>query len=157
MAFIELTDDEIRHVLEGVVREFLIPKFLALGMNASGKWIESLSVDVQDGKGYIKGQYYTYYLVNGRAGGSEPPLQPIINWVEDKLGKSGDEAERIAWAVKKKIGKVGTKWFPSGSDLLEVLEAPATKEYIYTQIGGLIRAKLISSIKRTNKEILTKQ
>ena len=37
-----------------------------------------------------------------------PPLEPLITWVEVKLGIEGDEAEGVARAIQRKIGRFGT-------------------------------------------------
>lgn len=37
-----------------------------------------------------------------------PPIEPLINWVEQKLGLYGDEAEAAARGIQRKIGLVGT-------------------------------------------------
>lgn len=155
-ALISVSDEDLKQVLDEVIRDFLIPKFISLGMNATGKWIESLQSAVENGRGYIRGQYYTYWLVNGRSAGVKPPIQPIIKWVEAKLGKTGEEGKSIAYAVRHKIGEVGTDWYPQGSDLLEVLESKEVKNYIYSRLGGLIQGQLRAAIIRTTRDNLTK-
>lgn len=37
-----------------------------------------------------------------------PPIAPLINWVEQKLNLSGDEAESRAIAIQRAIGRRGT-------------------------------------------------
>lgn len=38
-----------------------------------------------------------------------PPVEPLVDWVERRLGKRGDEARRIAWGIAFKIKAQGTK------------------------------------------------
>lgn len=38
-----------------------------------------------------------------------PPIQPLVDWVEAKLGLHDDEAEGAAWAIAKTIAKRGTR------------------------------------------------
>lgn len=38
-----------------------------------------------------------------------PPVQAIADWVKVKLGIGGPAGEKIAWAIARKISKVGTK------------------------------------------------
>ena len=38
-----------------------------------------------------------------------PPVEPLAEWVQRKLGKSPDEAKGIAWAIAGKIAKEGSK------------------------------------------------
>ena len=149
---ITVSDEILTHTLQEVVDNFLIPKFLSLGMNASGSWIKALRVEVVNGTGYIKGKDYTYYLVNGRAGGNKPPITPLISWVQQKLGKSGKEGIGIAYAVQNKIAKEGTDYYPNGTDLLEVLQSKEVTDYIYTSIGQNISGQLQLEIKRQLKQ-----
>lgn len=149
---IAVSDEILTQTLQEVVDTFLIPKFLSLGMNASGSWIKALRVEVVNGTGYIKGKDYTYYLVNGRAGGNRPPITPLISWVQQKLGKSGREGIGIAYAVQNKIAKEGTDYYPNGTDLLEVLQSKEVTQYIYTKIGQNISGQLQSEIKRQLKQ-----
>jgi len=145
---ITIPDEILRQTLQEVVDAFLIPKFLSLGMNASGSWISALTVDVENGTGYIKGKDYTYYLVNGRSPGNRPPVTPLISWVAQKLGKTGKEGTGIAWAIATKIAKEGTDYYPNGTDLLEVLESPEVTNYIYNKLGVYMNGQLTSEIKR---------
>lgn len=149
---ITVSDDILTQTLQEVVDNFLIPKFLSLGMNASGSWIKALRVEVVNGTGYIKGKDYTYYLVNGRAGGNKPPITPLISWVQHKLGKSGKEGIGIAYAVQNKIAKEGTDYYPNGTDLLEVLQSKEVTQFIYTRIGENISGQLQLEIKRQLKQ-----
>lgn len=148
---ITVSDEILTQTLQEVVDTFLIPKFLSLGMNASGSWINALRVEVVNGTGYIKGKDYTYYLVNGRAGGNKPPITPLISWVQQKLGKSGTEGIGIAYAIQNKIAKEGTDYYPSGTDLLEVLQSKEVTQFIYTRIGQNISGQIRSDIQRRLK------
>lgn len=151
---ITISDEKIREVLQMVIEVFLIPKFLSLGMNASGSWINSLTAEAQDGKGYIKGKDYTFYLVNGRAPGTPPPIAPLIGWVANKLGKTGPEGLGIAFAIQKKIAAEGTDYYPAGTDLLEVLNSPEVTQFIYTDLSVYLRGQLETEIKRRAWQVL---
>jgi len=70
--------------------------------------------------------------------GSRPhwaPLAPLLDWVERKLGKRGDDAEDIAKAVRFKIAQEGTEgafMFRDGfaenqSQVLAIYDAAATR------------------------------
>lgn len=46
----------------------------------------------------------------GRIPGSMPPVQPIFEWVQRKLGVSDEkEAKQIAWAIAQDLKKNGTQ------------------------------------------------
>jgi hypothetical protein len=55
----KIPDSKITEVMQGVIDNFLKPKFIALGMNATGKWLEALQPYAENGIGYIKGMDYT--------------------------------------------------------------------------------------------------
>lgn len=145
---ITISDEKIQQVMQGVIDTYLIPRFIALGMNATGKWIQSLEAVGLDGKGYIRGQHYTFQLVNGRAGGTRPPIAPLQQWVQAKFGIGGSEGLGIAFAVAKKIEREGTDYYPEGTDLLEVLNSPEVKQYIYSEMGAYVNGQLKTEINR---------
>lgn len=150
----KIPDSKITEVMQGVIDNFLKPKFIALGMNATGKWLESLQAYAENGIGYIKGMDYTYYLANGRAGGSMPPIAPLQAWVGAKLGKYGSEGLSIAWAVAKKIEREGTDYYPEGTDLVDILNSREVLDYVYGSFDGFIKLEIELEIKRRIKETL---
>lgn len=139
--------------MHGVIDNYLKPKFIELGMNASGQWLESLEARASLNRGEIWGADYTYYLVNGRAGGNRPPIAPIVRWVGYRLGLSGKEATSAAFAIANKIAKEGTDYYPEGTDLLDVLASKEVSDYINTRIGEYMVNELKLSIVRNAKEI----
>jgi len=139
-----LTPELIQETLNEVLEKFLKPKFIDLGMNASGDWLNSLQVRVIDKhKAEILGLDYTRYLVNGRKPGKPPPIAPIIRWVGYKFGYSGKEAISTAYAVRTKIAQSGTSYFPDGTELLEVLQSKETIDFI----NHKIKQKLLEKVK----------
>lgn len=120
--------------MQGVIDNFLKPKFISLGMNATGQWLNSLEARAVNGNGEIWGMDYTYWLANGRKSGTAPPVSVLIPWVNAKFGIGGNEARGIAFAVAAKIKKEGTSYYPEGTDLLEVLNSPEVINYIYSKI-----------------------
>lgn len=123
----------IIQTMQGVIENFFKPKFISLGMNASGSWLNSLQARSDNGNGEIWGMDYTYFLANGRKPGTAPPVSALIPWVTAKFGVGGNEARGIAFAVAEKIKKEGTEYYPNGTDLLEVLNSPEVLNYIYSQ------------------------
>lgn len=143
---IQIPDSRIQEIMQEVIDKFLIPKFISLGMNASGQWISSLQARAESGRGEIWGMDYTRYLVNGRAPGKRPPIQPLVQWVGYKFGLSGQEATGAAFAIANKIAKEGTDYYPNGTDLLEVLQSPDVTQYIYdsaqVELVGVVSAEI---------------
>jgi hypothetical protein len=130
---ISIPDEIIISTMQGVIDNFLKPKFISLGMNASGNWINSLEPRVVNGNGEIWGMDYTYWLANGRKPGVAPPISALMPWVTAKFGVSGNEAKGIAFAVANKIKNEGTSYYPEGTDLLAILNSEEVKNYIYSQ------------------------
>lgn len=150
----QIPDSKIQEVMQGVIDNFLIPKFLSLGMNATGKWISSLTAEAINGVGYIKGMNYTYYLANGRAGGSMPPIAPLQQWVGAKFGIYGNEGRSIAFAVAKKIEREGTDYYPEGTDLVEILNSREVLDYVYGSFTGFVQLQIELEIKRMIRDTL---
>lgn len=148
-----IDDDILLQTMQGVIDLYFKPKFIALGMNASGEWLNSLEARAENGTGEIWGRDYTRYLVNGRAPGKRPPIAPLITWVGNKLGVHGREGISIAYAVAKKIEKEGTDYFPSGTDLLEILESKEVQQFIYDRLAIYINGKIEAEIKRNLQQI----
>lgn len=113
---------ETLHILNSEVESLAIDlkaKHEQLGMKATGDWLDSIEV-INDGFSVsLWANDYTQYLVNGRADGKMPPIDPLIRWVSAKLGVSGSEGKSIAFAVAKKIEKEGTNYYPQGTDLID--------------------------------------
>lgn len=145
-------EEKIREVIQGVVDNFLKPKFIELGMNASGTWLNSIEVRTSINRGEIWGMDYTYYLAEGRKPGKRPPIQPLIQWAGFKLGLSGQQAVSAAFAIANKIAKDGTKYYPNGTDLLSVLQSKEVNDYIIKEIGDYIRQETQLVILKKLKE-----
>lgn len=142
----------ILNVMQEVCDMFLIPKFKELNMNASGEWLENLSVSANQTTGYINGRDYTYQLVNGRAPGKMPPIAPLEKWVGYKLGIFGSQAKSAAFAIAKKIADEGTDYYPQGTDLLEILSSKEVTDYVNIRIGGYLIGAAQLEITRMLKE-----
>lgn len=130
----KIPDEEIVRVMQGIIDNFLKPKFISLGMNATGQWLNSLEARAVNGNGEIWGMDYTYWLVNGRKPGTAPPVSALLPWVTAKFGIGGNEAKGIAFAVANKIKAEGTNYYPEGTDLLEILRSPEVSEYVTEQL-----------------------
>jgi hypothetical protein len=145
---IRLSDEVILNTMQGVIDKFLKPKFIELGMNATGQWLESLEPRVTNGVGQIWGMDYTYWLVHGRKGGTMPPVSALIPWVNAKFGISGSEAKSVAFAVAIKIKNEGTNYYPEGTDLLEILHSQEVADYIYSQYKEGIISEINEVLKK---------
>lgn len=148
-----LKKEEIEKIIWLVVDEFLIPKFNQLNMKASGEWLSSLEVKVIGNRGEIWGKDYTYYLVNGRANGKRPPISVLEKWVNDKFNIFGNEAKSMAFAIGNKIAKIGTNYYPQGTNLLEVLKSRECQSFINLKSSEFYVKNINLEIVRRLKQI----
>ena len=91
-----------------------------LNLNASGAAKASLSYTATDKALYIEGLARIVFLVFGRAKGKRPPIKPIQEWVETKLGISSSESLGVAFAIATKIEKEGTDIFTGKAKGLQI-------------------------------------
>ena len=155
-----LTDEDVAAVLQGVIDEFLIPKFKELNMNASGKWIASLTTERRSkNEGVIRGIDYSYYLVNGRGANQDQSPEGLRAWavwagntfIKDWVRNKGISANPIAVAMS--IAKKGTTWKrKGGSDLLEVLESPEVQRYVAERFKMIITPRVAEEMRRNISE-----
>lgn len=144
----DIPDAIVRDALNKAI-DVLIQKHRALGMEATGDWIDSLDAVVGVNAGEIWGADYTEQLVFGREPGRRPPIAPLERWASAKFGVSGKEARSMAFAVATKIAKEGTSWYEKGgSDLLEVLDDPEVVNTFYSEIGTYLQVVVTEELTR---------
>ena len=157
-----LTDEDVAAVLQGVIDEFLIPKFKELNMNASGKWSASLETERRaPNVGVIRGIDYSYYLSKGRGANQDQSPEALRAWavwagntfIKDWVRNKGISANPIAVAMN--IAKKGTSWKrKGGSDLLEVLESPEVQKYVAERFKMIITPRVAAELRRNITETL---
>lgn len=151
-----ITDEDVAAVLQGVIDEFLIPKFKELNMNASGKWIASLETERRGvNEGVIRGMDYSYWLAKGRGANQDQSPEGLRRWavwagntfIKDWVRNKGISADPIAVAMS--IAKKGTSWKrKGGSDLLEVLESPEVEKYVAERFKRIITPRVAEELRR---------
>ena len=135
-----LSKSDQEQILRGVVNDILIPKFISLGMNASGEWINSLEVRGDE----IWGRDYTRYLAKGRGPNQDQDPEALKKWV-GYYGRTvfakwvQDKGLQInPFAVAYSVARKGNKYYPQGTDLLEVLSSEATRKYIEDRAAAIM-------------------
>lgn len=81
---------------------------VAGNVNATRKTSNSLEQKTSEEKMQVLGSKSFLFVEVGRAPGKNPPFKPIREWVEARGLGSGTNANGIAWAVVKAIGRRGT-------------------------------------------------
>ena len=155
----QIPDAKFEEILNDVIKLFLIPKHKALGMEATGEWINSL-----ESKGNtIRGRKYTEQLVNGRNPNKNQNPKELRKWA---VGVGSPGGYIYEWAKAKgvnippiaiayKIAREGTTWKKKGgSDLLEVLETKEVKDFIQKAIGKYYTTEITLEFQRQLQNII---
>lgn len=110
------------------------------GVNASGKFKESLRYEVkQDEKTIsleIYGEDYAKFIEHGRKPGGMPPVEAIRTWIKDKGLNLPKGAE---FAIAKSIEKKGTRMF-QGSGFYDkpITQTLSTERDIIEKVYDLV-------------------
>lgn len=153
----EVPREIVEKVLNEVVERFLKPKFIELGMNASGDWLNALEVRGNE----IWGMDYTEYLVRGRGGNEDQSDEAVWRWakwaaatfIKDWVSAKGID-NKLAFPIAYKIAKEGTSYYPNGTDLLEVLESREVKEFVMRELSQYMIKEVQQTFVRQAKQIL---
>lgn len=148
---IKISEELYLNVLQGVIDNFLKPKFIELGMNASGEWLNTIQPIIVEGRGEIWGMDYTYWLNNGREPNKDQSPQALKAWayyyginVIQPWAQSKGIVLDNPIGVAYNIAKNGTKKRPERIDFLDILNSDEVKQYIYTQLRIGITATISS-------------
>lgn len=142
-------DFEFETILSEVNELYFKPKFMALGMNASGEWVQNLEAR----KDEIWGRDYSEYLALGRTPNKDQSPEAVRRWVGwagstflDKWVK--DKGLSLnPYAVAYKIAREGTSYYPQGTDLLEVLSSDEVGDYINKRLSEKLAPIIAEEIK----------
>ncbi len=150
-------DIALRRELERLVED-IKAKHIELEQKASGKWLDSLEVRVENGHGVILAEDYTRFLTVGRAPGKKPPIDPLEKWVNDKFGITGKKARGVAFAVAYNIGEKGTKriYQKGGTDLIDGVVTKERIAEIQKNIGKKVAAYINQSVARSFENLIFK-
>ena len=126
-----------------LLKEELIAKHKALGMEASGKWIKALDSIIETTENnlnaVLKNFAYTEQLTQGREPGTFPPVGAIKQWIIDKpiTPKDNISIDSLAWAISTKIFREGTDYYPDGTDLIDSVITPKRIKKIIDKVGSI--------------------
>lgn len=128
-------------------------RHIALGMKASGQFIDSLEVVQRGDRVSLLGVDYTYYLVNGRKAGKFPPIATIKKWIVDKGIASRIRGEisvsSLAFLIARKIAREGTEYFKKGgTDLVSSVFTPERIQEIIDKVGAELTLTFVGQIRK---------
>src|SRR6056297_2759551 len=139
------------------IKADLISKHEALGMKASGKWIENLQalLDVTESnlKAIFRDMNYTEQLVQGRPPGEWPEIADIKQWIIDKPITPTDNIsiDSLAFLISRKIANEGTEYYKQGGT--ELIESVITPERIKS-IADKLGVSLLATFELEVNELL---
>jgi len=99
----------------------------AAGLRGSVAHEEQALADRVLGTTYSPKEYAVYVELGTRP--HLPPIQPLIDWVEARLGLHDDEAKGVAFAISRAIGVRGTKANPVWRTVWERSQAEIRRKF----------------------------
>lgn len=80
------------------------------GLDDTGAYVRGFEAEpTPDGVRVVNHAPHALTIEYGRRPGQPgPPLQPILEWVQRKLGLQGEEAQRAAFVIRQKIHEEGS-------------------------------------------------
>lgn len=131
-------------------------KHEALGMKASGDWLESVEDKTKGLAGSIWALHYTEYLEDGREAGGWPPVDKIVQWIKDKpiVPKDDISISSLAYLIGRKIAAEGwDRKDYGGVDLVSQVITPARIQKILDKVSDFQIATFSSEIKSFYKKL----
>lgn len=105
------------------------------GMNATGRTRESITYEIRETRGFLRGPEHIEYVERGRGPGKFPPLEPIKDWCIAK----GIPVE-AAYPIATIIAREGTKLFKN-KEKSGILSKTLTKARLDTFIKEYLENK----------------
>jgi hypothetical protein len=137
-------DKIIKEEMEAI-RVDLIAAYNASGKRTSGEFEQGLEINYQPNKATLSG----YVYLAGRAAGKQPPMQPILNWLQQKGITPIDAKMKIstlAYLIARKIGREGTK----KENHLQIYDQVITPERIDSILERLNQINVTAFINEVN-------
>lgn len=139
----------------------LVERYDALGMRSSGKWANSLEIEVSGNEkrlnAKITGLNYTEQLGFGRKPGKFPPIDAIKQWILDKpitFIESEISISSLAYLIARKIASEGTNYYQQGgTDLIQSVITPKRIQSILNATGNSYIQPIVSGLLTRLKEI----
>ena len=98
----EILEDEMKSIVKDIIRVYD-----ESGKRVSGEFERGLEITSTPNRVVLEG----YSYLAGRAAGKQPPVQAILDWVEQRGIQPIEQnmtQTSLAWAIAKKIAREGT-------------------------------------------------
>lgn len=156
-----ITENEIKRITQGVIDNYLVPRFLELNHNASGDWVDKVAAETEPNKGVITGLDYTEYPAQGRMPNKDADPKALKAWagwagntfIKDWVNDKGLSLN--PFAVAYNIAKKGTELYRNDGEpnFLDVLSTPEVQDYIIQELGFGLKASVQNTLRDSLKEL----
>lgn len=124
-----------------LLKKDLIAAYDRKGMRASGKFADTLEVEIKGTNAKLWGENYAQQLETGRKGGKFPPINAIEQWIKDKGIANRIQGEisisSLAFLIARKIHREGWKRKDYGGvELITEVVTDAKMQKIIEQVGA---------------------
>ena len=124
-----------------LLKKDLIIAYDAKGMRASGKFADTLEVQVSGFTARLFGENYSQQLETGRKAGRFPPINAIEQWIKDKGIANRIQGEisisSLAFLIARKIARNGWKREKHGGvELISEVVTDARIQKIIEEVGA---------------------
>ena len=129
-----------------LLKSEVIAAYEASGNNASGNWVDSVTVQrLPNGFTLVADDY-----INGRGPGKPPPSAAIEAWIKQigiasKLEK-GMTTQSLAYLIARKISRKGWQPKPGSNNFVNNVVTPQRIQQILDKVGGVYAANFTSQI-----------
>ncbi len=123
------------------LKKDLIIAYDAKGMRASGKFADTLEVQITGLNAKLFGEDYSQQLETGRKAGRFPPINAIEQWIKDKGIANRIQGEisisSLAFLIARKIARNGWKREEHGGvELISEVVTDARIQKIIDEVGA---------------------
>ena len=150
-----MNSEEVLNKEFDLLRTDLIKAYDAKGMRASGKWADSLEVEVSPLSAVITGLEYSQQLETGRKAGRFPPISDIEDWIRSKgIATIDISISSLAFLIARKIAREG--WKREGYGGVELISEVVTDKRmqdIIDKIGDVKAVEITTDIIKLIKQI----
>jgi len=156
-----ITEQRIKRITQGVIDNYLVPRFIELNHSASGEWVQEVEADSGVKKGIIKGLDYTQYPAQGRPPNKDADPQALKAWagwagntfIKDWINDKGLSLN--PFAVAYNIAKKGTELHEKGGEpnFLDVLSSKEVQDYIIRELEVGLKATVNNNLRDSLKEL----
>ncbi len=155
-----MTNEQILFNEFDLIRMEIIELYDQRNRRASGRFAKELEVE-SVGSGLtvrLYGTSYTEYVVEGRGPGKAPPVDAMLEYVENKRPTSVVQglitASSLAYLIGQKIAREGTEIFKQGgSDLISSIITPERIQSIIDKVSALNVSEFTSRFVELFQEI----